>query len=258
MYSANQRRHYLYLALSILFTAVLGILVYGLYTDQYRNIFGSGEEKRSATGGIRRPPILHPAEKVIAQNVPFTSQAPFSEWGKLLYQEGCEEAVTIMAVAWATGKTAISQEEANAQIIEISEYEEKTFGTHIHISVYDIGKVMKDHLGFQDWKIEEHLSKAELIKILQDGKIAMVPAAGRELKNIFYTPPGPLNHMILLIGYDEAKKEFITNDSGTKNGDSYRYPEDVIYRAIGYYPTSATDAESIINKAKKPAIVIHK
>ena len=86
----------------------------------------------------------------------------------------------------------------------------------------------------------------------------MVPTSGRALKNIHYTPPGPRNHIILIIGYDGVKNEFITNDSGTKNGAAYRYNEDLLFSAIGYYATSATDAGSLIDTTRKSGIIITK
>ena len=86
----------------------------------------------------------------------------------------------------------------------------------------------------------------------------MVPTSGRDLQNIYYTPPGPRNHIILIIGYDPIRNEFITNDSGTKNGAAYRYNEDLLFDAIGYYATSATDSGSLVDTTRKSAIIVTK
>lgn len=195
---------------------------------------------------------------LILQDVPFTSQAPFSEWWNIIYQEGCEDAATIMAIAWATGKTGILPTDANTQILAIADFEQKEFWTHMHASIHDITTTMSNHLWFYSHTIVENVSKAELIEYLRDWHIVMVPTSGRALKNTYYTPPGPRNHIILIIGYDPAKSEFITNDSGTKNGASYRYNEDLLFSAIGYYVTSATDAGSPIDTTRKSGIVISK
>jgi len=60
---------------------------------------------------------------------------------------------------------------------------------------------------------------------------------GQKLKNPFFTPPGPLEHMIVIIGYDYQTNEFITNDSGTKHGQNYRYKENILFEALRDYPT---------------------
>lgn len=195
---------------------------------------------------------------LILQDIPFTSQAPFSEWWNIIFQEGCEEAATIMAIAWATDKPAILADDANTQILSIADYEQKEFWTHMHASIYDIATTMSDYLWFYDHRVVENISKTELIQLLRDWHIVMVPTSGRALKNSYYTPPGPRNHIVLIIGYDSINSEFITNDSGTKNGASYRYDEDLIYDAIGYYATSATDSGSLIDTNRKSGIVISK
>lgn len=213
------------------------------------------------TGAEQRNPvenIISVSTGMIVHDVPFTSQAPFGAWWNIIFQEGCEEAATIMAIAWATGKTEISPEDANAQILAIADYEQEEFWTHMHASIYDISTTMTEYLWFSDHTIVENISKAELIQYLRDWHIVMVPTSGRALKNSYYTPPGPRNHIILIIGYDPDKSEFITNDSGTKNGALYRYNEDLLFSAIGYYATSATDAGSPIDTTRKSGIVISK
>ena len=202
--------------------------------------------------------IITVSTGMVVHDGPFTSQAPFAEWWNIIFQEGCEEAATIMAIAWATGKTTISPEDANAQILAIADYEQEEFWTHMHASIYDISTTMTEYLWFSDHTIVENISKAELIQYLRDWHIIMVPTSGRALKNSYYTPPWPRNHIILIIWYDPISNEFITNDSGTKNGASYRYNEDLLFSAIGYYATSATDAGSPIDTTRKSGIVISK
>ncbi|MBI5754394.1 hypothetical protein HZA40_04595 [Candidatus Peregrinibacteria bacterium] len=67
-------------------------------------------------------------------------------------------------------------------------------------------------------------------KILADGHPIIFPAAGRLLDNPHYTAPGPQYHMLVLIGYDE--NDFITNDPGTRYGQNYKYPYNIIINAI--------------------------
>lgn len=162
-----------------------------------------------------------------------------------------------MAHAWATS-VSISPEEADRIIKDIAAYEERTFGTFVHASLDDTGKILKDYFSFSNFEIIGDATRDQIIYEIRQGNLVIVPAAGRELKNRFFTSPGPVSHMLVIIGYDEEKKEFITNDPGTKNGGSYRYSEDLLYGAIWDYPTSATDSIVPERKDKKPMLVVRK
>ncbi|MEI6379075.1 MAG: hypothetical protein WCO55_05425 [Candidatus Falkowbacteria bacterium] len=78
---------------------------------------------------------------------------------------------------------------------------------------------------------------------------------GRLLKNPNYKAPGPLQHFLVIKGYDYATKEFITNDSGTRNGRDYRYPEKVLFTALREYPTGK---HLPIKENKKMLIIVSK
>ena len=66
--------------------------------------------------------------------------------------------------------------------------------------------------------------------VIAAGYPVIVPAAGRDLGNVNFRDPGPLYHMLVIVGYDE--NDFITNDPGTRNGEGYRYKQQVLYDAI--------------------------
>lgn len=174
-----------------------------------------------------------------------------------MHQEGCEEASILMAHAWATA-ASITPEEADRIIKDIAKHEERTFGTFIHASLSDTAKTLRDYFSFSDFEVIGDVTRDQIIYEVRQGNLVIVPVAGRELKNRFFTTPGPVNHMLVIIGYDEEKKEFITNDPGTKNGGSYRYSEDLLYGAIWDYPTSAVDTIVPEQKDKKPMLVIQK
>lgn len=51
-----------------------------------------------------------------------------------------------------------------------------------------------------------------------------------------FKQPGPDQHMLVIIGFDPHKKQFITNDPGTKIGANYHYNYTTLYNAIRDYP----------------------
>lgn len=77
---------------------------------------------------------------------------------------------------------------------------------------------MQKYFSFDRYEVMEDIGKNDIIESLRNGNIVLVPAYGRDLHNKNYTPPGPIPHMLVIIGYDPAKKEFVTNDPGTKDG----------------------------------------
>jgi hypothetical protein len=59
--------------------------------------------------------------------------------------------------------------------------------------------------------------------------------------------------MVLIKGYDPEKQEFITNDPGVSQGESYRYPINIFMDAIRDYPTG--DHVPILSVEKDGIIV---
>lgn len=97
---------------------------------------------------------------------------------------------------------------------------------------------MREYFSFHRYEMRENITKSDMIESLRDDSLVLVPLFGRELGNKYYTPPGPIPHMLVITGYDPVKKEFITNDPGTKYGEGYRYGEDTLFDAIWTYPTT--------------------
>ncbi|MDD2565860.1 MAG: C39 family peptidase [Candidatus Gracilibacteria bacterium] len=196
--------------------------------------------------------IQVPEKAITISNVPFTSQSPFGNWKNIIYEEGCEEASITMAVYWARG-IELTPEKADSEIKNISNFEAKIYGHFLDTSVEDTANIIKEYFSFNQYRIIENITKADIIKSISNGNLLLIPAYGRDLKNIFYTPPGPIAHMLVVVGYDPLTKEFITNDPGTKNGKDFRYNEDIFYNAIWAYPTNSGDLsppDSTTNRIK--------
>lgn len=170
-------------------------------------------------------------------DVPFTPQAPFSEWSNPKLSNGCEEASAFMAMSWVKG-TDITQEKARREILAISDYEEAAYGIFLDSSAQDtVDRIFKGYYGYKNIELFYDISIKDIKNELQKGNLVITPMNGQELRNPYYTQPGPLRHMVVIIGYDPDLKEFITNDPGTRNGKHYRYPEQKFFNAIHDYLT---------------------
>jgi hypothetical protein len=69
-----------------------------------------------------------------------------------------------------------------------------------------------------------------LKKMLAQGKPVIIPAAGKELQNPYFSGSGPWYHMLVVTGYDRTY--FYTNDVGTGHGERYPYPQQMLIDTI--------------------------
>ncbi len=172
----------------------------------------------------------------IAYPVPFTSQAPTGEWNLSAFQDGCEEASTLM-VWMAREKKTLTSVEVKAELLDMASFQTKIIGHGVDTDVSDTNAyLLKEYFGITDGEVVYDFMLDELKEAVMKG-IVIVPTNGRALHNPNFTAPGPLQHMLVITGYDVTTKEFITNDPGTRKGDGYRYPEQVLFDAIREYPT---------------------
>jgi len=176
------------------------------------------------------------SQSSLLKDVPFTVQAPFGEWSISTFQNGCEEAALVMAAHWVSGKP-LTKDIAKQEIMALARFEDKKHGQSIDTSAADTEKLFGEYYNITTTEMRTDITMTDIQETLITGALVIVPADGVKLKNPNYKQPGPTTHMLVVIGYDAEKKEFITHDSGTRNGKGYRYKEAVLYEAIRDYPT---------------------
>ena len=192
---------------------------------------------------------------IVLLDVPFLAQAPFGQWSDPIYQHACEEASILMADLWIKGIKSISKEEATLELKKIAEFETEKYNNFYDHSMADTGQLMRDYFGYSNIEYKENITAEDIIDQLIAGNLVIVPVNGQVLKNPFYTPPGPAEHMLLIIGYDFNTDEFITNDAGTRQGELYRYKQDILEQSIRDYPTGYKEP---ILEIKKVMLIVKK
>lgn len=200
------------------------------------------EQKSDETGSasIQRTEVTdyNSPEKDILYDVPFAPQAPLGNWQDLRQENGCEETSAIMAMAWVRGKGKFVPAEAEKEIIAIADYELEKYGDFHDTSAKDTAiRIFNDYFNYDNIEVKYNVDAKDIKGELVKGNLVIVPVNGQKLKNPFYKPPGPIEHMIVVVGYDNDNKEFITNDPGTKHGEKYRYKEEILEGALQDYPT---------------------
>ncbi len=177
-----------------------------------------------------------PATGSIVYNVPFTAQAPIGNWEDINYQNACEEASIIMAMRWVHD-LPLSTEEAMDEIAALIAFQKEHDKHNYDISAADTAKLIQAYYDHEDVTVHIDITADDIIEELHNNKVILVPADGRKLQNPYFSAPGPEYHMLVIKGYNNQTKEFITNDPGTRHGESYRYARDVLLSAIRDYPT---------------------
>ncbi|MDX9893288.1 MAG: C39 family peptidase [Patescibacteria group bacterium] len=236
---------------AILVTILMVILTVGCQSDN-RDLVEPLQENSTSLVSTATPDIVNsPAEKpvvadvsespselptqsksVVSQHEPslstpknleyqlaFVSQAPFGVWDEL-HKEACEEASMITVVKYFKSEI-LNAHTMEQGILDLVSWE-KSQGYQVDLTAQEVVDILNSHFDLA----------AELITVvdvsvvkdqLTNGKLVIVPLAGRVLNNPYFQNPGPIYHMLVIRGFDDQSAEFITNEVGTRRGDGFRY-----------------------------------
>jgi uncharacterized protein YvpB len=162
-------------------------------------------------------------------DVPFVSQAPFHDWS-LPYAEACEEASLIMIEQYAAKAGLLEADKAAYQILELVKWQEDR-NYIVDIGASEMAKIAKDYYGRDGFVYRDEEVTVENIKsYIAKGVPVIIPIAGQEIGNTYYTPPGPPYHVVVLTGYDS--ENFYINDPGTQFGEDLPFNQQVIMDGI--------------------------
>lgn len=182
-------------------------------------------------------------------DVPFMAQAPYGDWSSP-YDEACEEASVLMAVAWMRGQT-LSAAQADVEILRLVDFENYYFGYNSDTALRETLKLITDYYHYPHARIFYDISIDDIRRALVAGDIVILPVAGALLLNPNYVSPPPY-HMVVVKGYDEQARELIVNDPGTRHGEDYRYPYDTLWNAIHDW----TGSDKTVMNGRKGMIVV--
>jgi hypothetical protein len=183
--------------------------------------------------------------------VPFTSQAPFADW-QPPFNETCEEAAIVMAVYWLNNKP-LTPAIAKGEILDLVDYQKKNYGDYIDTTAAETARLANDFYQINNFKIKEKATINDIISELAKGNLVIAPMAGRKLANPYFRQPGPIYHMLLFVGYDKKKAQFITNDAGTKRGEGFRYSFKNIESSLADWDKEKKEP----NSGRRPIIIVN-
>lgn len=180
-------------------------------------------------------------------DVPFVIQAPFSRW-EPPYKEACEEASLILASKYFT-KGPLDKNIMNVELLNVVSWEVAEFGFYEDTTAEQTADIARRYF-YLDAETTTDVTADRIKRELAAGHLVIPPLAGRELVNPYFRQPGPIYHMLVIRGYDDRTKEFITNDVGIGRGKEFRYTyEDLLDAVHDWNPDD-------ILKGKKVMIVV--
>ena len=187
------------------------------------------------TGTVTPVPTITATKPTAAVNeinlaIPFTSQAPKQNWDAA-HEQFCEEAAVLMVASYVLGRDIPDVNYADEQLFAIKTFEEKRFGYFEDTTAEETAVILREYYKISQVTVVYDPAIADITQALSQGKAVIVPAAGRELGNPYFTAPGPLYHMLVIKGYTKEGR-FITNDAGTRRGANYLYDPNVVLNAI--------------------------
>ncbi len=191
--------------------------------------------------------------------VPFSSQAPFGNWG-LPYQEACEETSVILIDKFYKNES-VTPEIVDKEILALVEWQKKKFGYYFHTTANETATMLREYFGYKRVDVLTNITLKDIKSHILAGRPVIVPLAGQLIGNSYYRQPGPVYHMLIIKGITK-NGDFITNDVGTKRGQNYIYNDDVLFNAIHDAPRGGdgwevANAEKYVLTGQKAIIVVY-
>lgn len=171
------------------------------------------------------PSFVHTAEI----NVPFTSQAPYANWSEP-WHNACEETSITMVHGYYTNNLSFTKIEAKQHILEIFSIKNTFIGKSFDEPVEIVTQLINEFLPWEA-HILENPTITDIKREIDANQPVIIPVLANTLQNPHFRGTFPY-HMLVISGYDDNTKEFITQEPGTRYGKNYRYTYDTIDAAI--------------------------
>ncbi len=214
--------------LAIYFTIFLGLITTGYFF--VAKVIGEKTEKNSANYKLSQSLVLE---------VPYVNEAPLGVFSGP-WKNACEEASISMVEAYYLGQKTVEKNEAEEFMRMLFEKEDILYGLNSNSDTVRTTEIINRYSSYGAF-IKENPTIEEIKSEIDQGRPVLTPNYGFGLKNpnIPFLLSGSSYHMVVVIGYNDETREFITNDSGdAKTGAGYRYGYDLFMLAIRDYDYS--------------------
>ena len=174
---------------------------------------------------------------VVILPVPYTIETLNGSWSGE-WKNGCEEASIAMIEEYYLGKKSASISIFKSFMSMLFAKENVLFGQNANSdsaqNVELITKYSSSYNGF----VVDNPTIEQIKNELDNGRplISMHHGGKLKNKNIPFLSTGSYYHVMVIVGYDDNTKEFITNDPGDEiSGQNHRYSYDIIMNSLHDY-----------------------
>lgn len=184
----------------------------------------------------------------------FIEQAPEKNWDQP-WQDACEEAALLTVDFYYKNKSS-SPEIIRDDILNMIKFEETQDFTK-DMNIAQMALVGDKYLNYQT-KIIDNPTVEDIKKYLNQNIPIIVPANGKTLfkENTHFKSGGPYYHSLVILGYDDDKKQFTVHDVGTQFGAYFHYSYSLLMESIHDFPKSGIKEE--VNTGQKKVLILLK
>lgn len=161
--------------------------------------------------------------------VPFTPQAPHNNWSQP-WQDACEESTIVMVDHFYAGQ-ALDKIKATEKINRILRIKNNTYGWSLDENAEKMKKIIDNFLPWEA-RIVKNPSIEQIKTEIDNNRPVIALTHGKYLYNPNFRHGGPDYHTVVISGYDDEAKEFITQEPGTHKGQDYKYSYETMMNAI--------------------------
>ncbi|MFH1790017.1 MAG: C39 family peptidase, partial [bacterium] len=162
--------------------------------------------------------------KKVSLSVPYIPEAPDNNWTGS-WKNACEEASIAMVEYYYRGFEKVDKATAKSFMSNLFFRQNSIYGSNADADAKRTDYLIKRYYSFHSQIIDKPTVE-QIKKELQQKRPVITMHYGFDLdnKNIPFLRTGSSYHMMVIIGYDDDKKEFIVNDPGDmKTGQQHRY-----------------------------------
>lgn len=217
-------------------------------------------EDNSKEASSEQPPVKleEPEPKPLPSShqltAAFIPQAPFHDWSEP-WQNACEEAALLTVHHYIQGDKSVSPAQVKQEIQAMLNWQDKYFGSHKDLVAAEVAEMAREYLGYENVEVAYDVTIEDIKREIAANNPVVIPAAGRTLNNPNFTAPGPVYHMLTVIGYTEST--IITNDPGTRKGAGFTYTYDNFYNSIHDFVAGANQQPALMKQGRRAMVVIN-
>ncbi|MBP9686566.1 MAG: C39 family peptidase [Candidatus Doudnabacteria bacterium] len=218
----------------VLAAVQVGRVWYYGHTDAAALLSGGVQEVAPVRLSAPTPPVILPAQVVLA--VPYVNEAPDGNWTGP-WKNGCEEAAVVMVEVYYQGRQEVSVTEAKELMQQLFDEQDREWGSNANSDAARTVQFIHE-LDLFNARIVEDPTVQQIKEEVAAGRPVITLHRGFELRNpnIPFLATGSSYHTLVVIGYDDARGEFIVHDDGdAKTGEGRRYAYGVVVGSLHDY-----------------------